>query len=136
MTDECDMVIVLAGINDYYYLHDLGTDDSANMTELNGALNSLIPGLIDKYPSTPLLFITPVFSIIKSGEKSDFLNYVSAIQNKCDQYGVPCFNLTVNAGMNPRISAQNTAFYKDGIHPNDSGHYRMAEKISLFLHSF
>ena len=117
---------------DYAYQIPLGNENSTNVEEFFGGLNTLISGLIEKYPGKPILFLTPLYRTLSydsTGVK--FLDYVDAIKSRCAYYSIPCFNLTENSTIKSLIDTINNLYYANGdrLHPNDEGHKILARII-------
>lgn len=123
MANDLDYILVFGGTNDYEYQIPLGNEDSTNIEEFNGALNTLILGLIEKYPGKPILFLTPLFRSLKHETGIKFMSYVEAIKSRCAYYSIPCFNLTENSTIKSLIDIINQKYYvnQDRLHPNNDG---------------
>lgn len=143
MANDLDFIIVFGGVNDFYANAVMGETTSTSASEFNGALNTIISGLLTKYPTKRIVFVTPVQT--NNGSKaSDQTNtqgktmqdYVNAIKERCNHYSIPCFDLYSNSGVNvANNSTQKTEMTADGIHPNDKGHQRIYELILGFCKS-
>ncbi len=106
MADGADYVVILGGANDKRLNVPLGEDDSTEITEFCGALNTLIAGVTAKYPKARILFMTN-YNRWPSKNKlglSD-IDYVLAMERVCRRWALPCFNNYYNCG----ISFQNPA---------------------------
>ena len=141
MTSDLDVVIVFGGVNDFYAGVALGEADSTTNTEFNGALNTIMDGLLSKYPGKEIVFITPpqcdngslATNEANSAGKT-MQDYVDAIKERCNYYSIPCLDLYSVSGMGIAVNdPQHTVYSSDGIHPNDAGHYRIYERIVGFL---
>ena len=136
LSDDADLVIIAGGTNDW--AHDgvvLGTmEDRTNVT-FYGALHLLCNGLIAKYPSKQVVFMTPIkrgklgFTNKKGNTLEEFAN---AIIEVCGYYGIPVIDLFHQLCMNPSIQQQNTLYFRenDDTHPNTAGHLRMGNFIT------
>lgn len=135
MSDDLDYIVVFGGSNDYDYQIPLGNENSTNIEEFNGALNTLITGLIEKYPGKPLLFLTPLYRTLNLETGYKFMDYVNAIKSRCAYYSIPCFNLTDNSTIKSLIDTINQKYYanQDRLHPNDDGHKILARIIQHHL---
>ncbi len=104
MADGADYVVVLGGANDKRLHVPIGSDDDTDPHTFKGALNILILGLSQKYPRAKMLFMTN-YNRWPTPNKlgiSD-LAYVTAMEEVCRRYAIPCFNNYYNSG----ISFQN-----------------------------
>ena len=61
--------------------------------------------------------------------------YVNAVQDVAAFYGVPVLDLFRMGGMNPVVPVQKELFMPDGLHPNDAGHARIAQRLIGFLNT-
>ena len=48
-------------------------------------------------------------------------------------YSLPVLDLYRTAGICPRIEEHIPRYMPDGLHPNDAGAYRVAERLAAFL---
>lgn len=62
-------------------------------------------------------------------------DYVDAIQHVAMYYGIPVLDMFRVSGIQPAIPVQRELFMPDGLHPNEAGHIRIAEKLIAFLQS-
>jgi hypothetical protein len=103
-----------------------------------------------EYANTKFVFITPTitsWNLSINNEKNNWdqtktnihgftLRHVcNAIMETCAQYRIPVLGLNLYSGIYYRTEADNNAIglYKDGIHPNATGHSMIADAISEFL---
>ncbi len=106
MADGADYVVVLGGANDKRLNVPIGHDDDTDPHTFKGALNVLILGITAKYPRAKVLFMTN-YNRWPTPNKlgiSD-IAYVTAMEDVCRKYAIPCFNNYYNSG----ISFQNPA---------------------------
>ena len=144
MANNCDMVIVFGGMNDYLHSAILGNWSNSNddIETLCGALHTLIQGLVTKYPNKPILFINPYrypidrnvafnpYTRFENWDKTTattLQNVATAIKSICNYYGVECIDMFNESGFNV---LQSTLYYNDGLHPNANGH-RILKNIIL-----
>lgn len=139
-----EIIGVLGGVNDYVQNAVFGTmaDEAtdADNTSFYGSLKFLIEGLITRYPSGRLFFMTPLpywsetkaYGATNTVDKT-LKDYVDAIKEVCRWYSIPVCDLYAMSELYPYSSAQRTAFIPDGCHPNAAGHARIAEKIASFM---
>ena len=144
LNSDVDFITVFLGINNYLHVHDsqpLGelTDTSSSST-VTGQIISFIETLLNKFPSTPIGFITPVphstgNSITNEtniqGYKLEEL--VERIKIICSRYSIPVLDLYHNSNLRPWISSVDTKYYQDGLHPNEKGHELISYKIQEFI---
>lgn len=131
MDNNLDYIVVFGGTNDYEYQIPLGDENSNNIETFNGALNTLITGLIEKYPGKPILFLTPLYRNLTHETGYKFMEYVNAIKNRCTYYSIPYFNLTDRSTIKSLIDKINDMYYVNGdrLHPNNAGQEIIARII-------
>lgn len=142
-----DLVIIAAGTNDWGHGNTLlGDFDSLDNTTFNGALNILLPALKEKYPTTPVVMMTPIKRGVYKADNTLGLkleDFVDALIVKCRQYGIYCCDMYANCPIDPNItSMQNVLFtrtYADGskdlVHPGPEGHKVMGRTVTGFIRS-
>lgn len=134
---DADYILVLGGVNDYCASAiPLGTKgDSTNQT-FYGALKILIEGLITKYPSGRIGFMTP---LRKQGDTttnshgSTLKEYRNAIIEMCEDYCIPVLDLYTKGGCHPENVTWRTNNLPDGLHPNQSYYEKLARQIASFI---
>ena len=138
MADDADVVVVFGGINDYGRGDaPFGAFTDRTMDTYCGALHVLMKGLIEKYPTAVICFMTPLHREKEwQGSHRNGLPlyaYVEKIRETAEYYSLPVLDLYQSAGIYPDIPAQKEAFCPDGLHPNDAGNERIAERLQGFL---
>lgn len=140
MDGDLDVIVVFGGTNDYGHGDAaFGCFSDRNQKTFYGALHLLFQKLIEKYPESLIVFMTPLHRsdemelAVKPDGKRVLADYVDAICEVARFYSVPVLDLYSVSGMNPVLEAQNKIFYADGLHPSDKGHKRIAERLEAFL---
>ena len=133
-----DIICIFAGTNDYGHDTPMGTISDATDISFYGALNVIIQGLVNKFPSSRLIFITPLhrynfggltYDTVANGEGNTLKDYVDAIKTACELYSIPVIDAFSISGMNPSISGIYSTYITDGLHPNSAGHHLLADRI-------
>ena len=135
MDETADYVVVFGGTNDHGQNITLGKiEDITNIT-FYGSLDILIKGLIEKYPTKRIAFITPLRKInIGANENGNTLeDFVNAIKEKCKQYAIPVLDFYNESGCIPQIESFKINNLPDGLHPNQAYYYTLAKKIANFI---
>lgn len=147
MDDNADGIIVFGGTNDFWYRHiPLGTINDSDKTTFYGSLRVLIEGLINKYPTVPIMFITPLHRTDGDGCSENtpnphgkkLVDYVNAIKEVCELYSIKVCDLWSKSGIQPNIPIHKDLYTSkttgypdgDGLHPNEIGHQRIAPIIA------
>lgn len=153
MDKDADAVVVFGGTNDF------GSGDAplgciADRTEYTfyGALHVLFEKLATRYVGKPVVVLTPLHRLSEDqlrGEYSDpekgeyfkvtpdapLSAYAVAIREVAAYYSFPVLDLWAMSGMQPKVDAVREALMPDGLHPNDSGHLLIAQRLSAFLNN-
>src|SRR5699024_1719721 len=122
MPDDLDIISVALGVNDYHNQTRLGTTDSINIKEFNGALNIVCEGLLSKYSGKIITFFTPFQRLNDSTKAIPLSDYVKSIIERGNHWGIPVYDTYSNTGFNPNVEANTNMFMKDSVHLNDLAH--------------
>ena len=135
MIPDADIVVILGGTNDYGHgdaaLGKLG--DKTNDT-FYGAYHLLLAELIRHYPDAHLVVMTPLHREKENDlynsrgirNAAPFIEYVKAIQEVAESYGVTVVDLYRDCAICPSNPVQKVKYCPDGLHPNDLGHELIA----------
>lgn len=141
--EDVDAVVIFGGTNDYDH-GDAYLGSFSDRTEYTfyGALHILLESLIKKFPDKTIIYMTPLhrfderdITTTKVYKGHTLFEYVTAIKEVCAYYSVPVLDLYATAGMNPCIPEQSELYFADGLHPNDKGYRRIAERLEAFFKS-
>lgn len=140
MPDDADLVIVFGGTNDYGHGDaPFGTFEDRTNDTFMGACHYLFSGLVKKYPDARIVIMTPLQTSYdqnpSSGTGRPLVDYVDAIIEVAAHYSLPVLDLYRTAGICPRIGEHIPRYMPDGLHPNDAGAYRVAERLAAFLNA-
>lgn len=140
---DADAVVVFGGTNDFGHGNGkLGTplDPPTEEYTFYGALRSLCLRLIRRYPTKPIVFMTPIHRKSEDVTTNEIglpcrplRDYVAVIREVCAEYSIPVLDLFATAGIQPKIEEQRTAFCPDGLHPNNRGAELLADKVIAYL---
>ena len=137
MDPDADLIVVFGGTNDFGHGDaPMGTFADRTPDTFYGACHTLMSSLIEKYPTSTIVFITPLHR-----EKEDILNhngcrlvdYVDIIKEVARYYSLPVLDLFATAGIQPKLAVQKEALCPDGLHPNDAGYRRITDRLAAFL---
>jgi len=135
MDDDADIVVVMGSTNDCGAKNPFGTFDSRDDYTFYGALHNLYTGLINKYPDSTIVVMTPPH-YLEEGDptRDDSLRaYVDVIREVAEYYSLPLLDLYATGKLQPAVPVLKEKYMPDGCHPNDEGHKILAQKISSFL---
>lgn len=132
-----DYILVLGGVNDYMITSTpLGTKGDTTNQTFYGALKILIEGLITKYPTGKIGFMTPLRKVndtVANDAGFTLKQYRDAIIDMCEDYCIPVLDLYTKGGCHPNIEAWKNANLPDGLHPNQVYYRRLALQIAQFI---
>lgn len=140
---DADIVIVFGGTNDFGW-GDAPFGNYMDRTENSfcGAFRVLLEKLINRYPDKQIIVMTPLhresenqIGVNEIGIRRDFPleKYVDAIIELSGYYAIPVLDLYRNSGLQPAVPVLKKRYMPDGLHPNDLGHARIAERLLAFL---
>ena len=140
MDDNADLVIVFGGTNDYGHGDaPFGAMGDRTVDTFTGACHFLFSELVKKYPDARIVILTPLQTSYDQNPSphtgKPLIDYVDRIIEVAAHYSLPVLDLYRTAGICPRIPEQLTRFMPDGLHPNDAGAYRVAERLTAFLNA-
>lgn len=133
MADGMDYITVMGGINDANNNLPIGEVGDTSIYTFCGAIDTMINGLLAKYPGKGIGFITPLH--YDDDGDARILPYVEAMKNVCNRYAIPVLDLYNDGQLSTVTSALSTMYYVDGLHPNNLGHSVLGRKIANFLNS-
>lgn len=139
MDNDCDYITLMGGTNNALW------STSQTLEQFKTNFESLVLGLVSKYPSSKILGITPIKFDYHSGSVSrnwnvatanglkliDFVDAEIEIYNK---YSIPVLDLFRTSNIMPDVQGQKVALLADGVHPNEVGYFKyLAPKIANAL---
>lgn len=143
MIPDADAVVVFGGTNDFGHGDaPMGTLTDRTEQSFCGAFHLLLEKLIRRYPQAQIVVMTPLH---RDGENQLGVNeiglrreiplegYVDAIVAISGYYGIPVLDLYRVSGLQPAVPVLKERYMPDGLHPNDIGHARLADKLMGFL---
>ena len=126
MCDGADVVMVAGGTNDFGTDVPLGTPDDKTDISFYGGLYVLCRGLKEKYPSSTVVFVTPItrtdFSENKNG--SSLSHYRKVIKDVALTFGFSVIDGDV---------CELSQYLSDGAHPTPEGHEILGNYIAKEL---
>ncbi len=144
MKDDAELVVLFGGTNDYGHGNaPLGSFDDRTPDSFYGACHYIMEGLLRKYPFARIVVVTPLHRLHEEDVRGEhgrkpqdvapFSTYVGIIREVAEYYALPIIDLWANSGLQPNVEAINQTYFRDGLHPNDAGHKRIAEYIGKCL---
>lgn len=143
MDDDADVVVVFGGTNDFGHGDaPLGAFDDRTAYTFYGACHLLMEGLIQKYPTAAIVFLTPLHRLGEDNPLGDGSRkeetvplsvYAEAVRETARYYALPVLDLFAVSGIQPCVPAIRERYCPDGLHPNDEGHKRLTSRLAGFL---
>ncbi len=142
MESEADVVAVFGGTNDYGHGDAaLGTFESRDVYTFYGAMHTLCQKLINKYPNSVIMFITPLHRLNENRDVNGIgirnvaplSGYVDIIKEVARYYSLPVLDLYAVSGLQPEVDVIRELYMPDGLHPSDAGAEVLANRIMGFL---
>lgn len=145
LPESLDVIAVFGGTNDFGHGDaPFGTLSDREETSFCGAVHVLLEKLLETYPDAQIVVMTPLHRSHESktgynelGFRRDHTleDYVDAIITIAGYYGIPVLDLFRTSGLQPAVKIIRSRFMPDGLHPNDLGHAKIANRLAAFLHS-
>ena len=140
MKDDYDIIVVFGGTNDYARANPtpLGTIEDTDEHTFYGALKLLYTKLIKAHPHATVVAVTPLHRRAEKNyglEGLELLDYVNAVREVASWYSIPVIDLWNTSGIQAQDEEVMNVYLKDGLHPNETGARRIADRIYNFLKS-
>ena len=144
MEKEADIIIVFGGTNDYGH-GNAPFGDVSDRTDKTfcGAVHSLMKYLREEYPSSTIVFMTPMHRLNDAFPATHALKgatvgkplecYVNAICDSAPLYNINVLDLFHSLPIDPNDEETKQLYVPDGLHPNDLGHHIIAELLFNYL---
>lgn len=143
MDPDADLVVVFGGTNDFGHGDaPLGVFSDRTANTFYGACHVLMESLINKYPVSTIVFMTPLHRMSEDDPRGDggkekdvarLSTYVDIIKEVAKYYSIPVLDLFSVSGIQPRVPILQKLYCPDGLHPNDAGHKIIAARLKGFL---
>ncbi|MBQ7153714.1 MAG: SGNH/GDSL hydrolase family protein [Clostridia bacterium] len=150
--EEADLVVMFGATNDYFWSDTpIVPENSEDDRYFLNAVRHLCQGLKEKYPKSPIVFITPYQmrgignylggkdALASNRHNTDQCNfvgstladYVQVLRQICAEYHFFVLDLFRDLGADIAHSDTDEAhFTLDGCHPNTAGHKRIADMLA------
>lgn len=137
--NQVDYITIFYGTNDWNGEIPLGSIDSQDVFDFNGAINKSVENILTKYPHIRILLLTPTWRARKDvgdGLETDnnpnpsgvyMIDYVEAIEERAKSHKIPSFNMYTQSGINIYTSEY---YQRDGLHLTDKGDELISRIIS------
>ena len=131
INDTADIIFVMCGVNDQTFSVDLGEWGDTTTSTTYGAYYCLCNLLKTKYPTKPIIFITPHYQT-KYPHSSGITSYEigEAMKKTCDKFSIPCYDNRVMSGI---YTTNLSTFTTDNCHWNDKGHEMVGKNLARWV---
>ena len=162
ITDTFDVMVVMAGVNDWTQdrsigtINDVNTDDQSFTGTFYGGLNKMLNKLTTKWPARRFVFVTPTYVYLNDSSKffngtglgdvnsngNTMRDFADAMIAACKKWNVPCIDLLSQIGWNKNnistyvkndATTVGTETYANYSHPDTAGAKIMAGVIGNYL---
>lgn len=139
---DADIVVVFGGTNDFGHGDaPIGTPDDRTPDTFWGACHYLMNRLCERFYDKTVVIMTPLHRLTEDNPKGDnkpepvatLKEYVDIIRTVAEWYSLPVLDLFAASGIQPRVPVIRETYCPDGLHPNDAGHEKIADKLYNFL---
>ena len=137
MENDADYVFVFGGTNDFGHGDaPIGTIEDTTDFSFYGALKNLIELLLSKYDKRKIVFILPLRRWEENNPRGSrkvkdvgvLSEYVDIMKKVLENYGIAYMDTFYNSVLQTPPEGQ-SAFFADGLHPNDAGHALLAQMV-------
>ena len=135
MDADANTVVVFGGTNDFGHGDaPMGCFEDRTPDTFYGACHTLMSFLIEKYPTATIVFMTPLHRAVEErANRAPLSAFVEIIRQVAAYYAIPVLDLYTTSGIQPQLEVQRKAYAPDGLHPNDAGAERIADRLAAFL---
>ena len=135
MDPDADVIVVFGGTNDYGHGDaPIGCFDDRTPDTFYGACHTLMTRLIERYPDATIVFMSPLHRAVEEqANKLPLSGYVAIIREVAAYYAIPVLDLYTVSGIQPQVPILRQKFMPDGLHPNDAGAEKIADRLGNFL---
>lgn len=139
MDRDADLVVVFGGTNDYGHGDaPFGSFGDETSETFCGSCDVLLRYLTEAYAGKQLMVMTPLKREGENNPRFDghiLSDFVEIIGKTAAKYAIPVLDLYNESGICPDVEANKLTYTADGLHPNDFGHSRLADKVAAFIKS-
>jgi len=135
MDEDADIVVVFGGTNDYGHGDaPMGSFEDRTPDSFYGACHTLMTSLINRVPNAAIIFMTPLHRATENrANRPSLIEFVKAIREVAEFYSIPILDLYASAGIQPQLEAHKVRFAPDGLHPNNAGAEKLADRLGAYL---
>lgn len=133
MDTDAQIIIVHAGTNDYSAQIPLGDANSTDITTFNGALNVMMAGLREMYPTALIIFDSILHRFNDGALTIKASQYRECIENRCLANHIVFYDCYKYSGFDFVKGYYDHILTSDGLHPNQVGANILGRKLAGFI---
>ena len=135
MDADADIVVVFGGTNDYGHGDaPMGCFEDRTPDSFYGACHTLMSSLIERFPSSEIIFMTPLHRATENrANRPSLCEFVKVIREVAEFYSLPVLDLYAMSGIQPQLEVHKKKYAPDGLHPNDAGAEKIADRLGAFI---
>ena len=96
--------------------------------------NNLMMTLIERYPEADIVFMTPLHRATENrANRPSLCEFVKVIREVAEFYSLPVLDLYAMSGIQPQLEIHKKKYAPDGLHPNDAGAEKIADRLGAFI---
>lgn len=133
MNLDAQIIIVHAGTNDYSAQIPLGDSTSTDITTFNGALNVMMNGLREMYPTALIIFDSILHRYNDNQLEIKASQYRQAIEDRCLANHIVFYDCYKYSGFDFVKGYYDHILTVDGLHPNQAGANILGRKLAGFI---
>lgn len=131
---DADIIVVFGGTNDFGHGDaPLGNRGDKSPYTFYGACDLLIRRLIMHCPKAEIVFMTPLHRLVEEQNGRKLKDYVKAIRQVTEYYGIPLVDLYATSTIQPKLAIIQELYCPDGLHPNEAGHEKIYKRLKGVL---
>lgn len=138
---EADVIVVFGGTNDFGTgSAPFGEFEDKEAGTFCGSLRVLLEKLMTAHPYATIVLMTPLHRRTEKATTNGIglpcrplAEYVEMEKRIAAEYSIPVLDLWRVSGLQPLVAASGKAFFADGLHPNNRGAERIADRLIGFL---
>ena len=135
--DDRDFIIVMGGLNDYFNDVELGIATDTGDQTVCGAINIILTYLINRFPTKCVMVALPFvgYEAGRNGAGYSLAEMNEVWKERCEYYGIPCFDMDKEGSMGYKVPARMNAYYpeNDRTHPNKTGQRHIGKVMANFI---
>lgn len=138
MDKDADLIVVFGGTNDFGHGDaPFGKFEDRTKDTFYGAVHELCTTLINLYPESEIVFITPLHRSDENMRMSTYKpllkEYIDAMREILEYYSIPVLDLYSSGKIQPSVEILKNLYMPDGLHPSDKGNEIIANRLINFI---